>query len=406
VTGIVAAGSDPSGHQVLGVAAIRSAIKPVLQDLAASAPAREQSRGHPFEEVRELARRQLLLVGIATDDGGAGGTVRDVVEVVIDVARADSNVAQALRPSFLTAHVVAIHGEVPHRQRTLQRLSRGELFAFTANERNGGASGSVSTTVRRSGHGYVLNGAKYYSTGGLYAHWFGGTAVDDDGETVEFTVSTTRDGVRLVDDFDAVGQRLTASGTTELRDVVLSADEVIRPALSPTGNPWTGTFAQLYLAAIQAGIAGAALDDAVAFGSERARPIKHSTAETSSQDPYVRHVVGEIASRFHAARATVLMAAEQLEAISLTSDEEVRSAAAAAAITVAQTQFVAAEAALRSGELVFDVGGGSATDRAHGFDRHWRNARTVANHNPRDWKLAVVGGHHLADEEPPTTGLF
>lgn len=52
------------------------------------------------------------------------------------------------------------------------------------------------------------------------------------------------------------------------------------------------------------------------------------------------------------------------------------------------------------------MGGGSATNREYAFDRRWRNARTVANHNPRDWKAAVVGAHHLAGEEPPTTGLF
>ena len=64
------------------------------------------------------------------------------------------------------------------------------------------------------------------------------------------------------------------------------------------------------------------------------------------------------------------------------------------------------QAALRASELVFDVGGASATLREHDLDRHWRNARTVANHNPRDWKAAVVGAHLLTGAAPPTTGLF
>jgi alkylation response protein AidB-like acyl-CoA dehydrogenase len=87
-------------------------------------------------------------------------------------------------------------------------------------------------------------------------------------------------------------------------------------------------------------------------------------------------------------------------------DESIRAEAADAAIAVAQAQFVAVESALRAAELLFGVGGGSATDRAHGFDRHWRDARTVANLNPRAWKAATVGAYHLTRAEPPTSGLF
>lgn len=387
------------------LASIRAAIAPVLARLAATAASRDQTRTHPISDVRELARRRLLLIEIPRVDGGAGGTVRDVAEVVIDLARADSNVAQVLRSSFLVAHSVATRPDAPHRDRDLARLLGGDLFAGTANERSGGPSGSVSTTVHRRGDGWILDGAKYYSTGGLYADWFSGTAVDDDGTIVRFTVPTDRVGVEVLDDFDAVGQRLTASGTTRLHHVAVSADELqeVSPAAA---NPWDGTFAQLYLAAIQAGIAAAALADATDFGRRWSRPIKHSTATTSTEDPYIRRVVGEIAASAYTARSVVATAADTLEAVRHAPDNDIRGAAAHAAVTVAQAQYVAIDSALRAAELLFDVGGGSATDRGHGLDRHWRNARTVANHNPRDWKLAVIGGYHLAEEDPPTTGLF
>ncbi|MBI0382269.1 acyl-CoA dehydrogenase family protein [Streptomyces albiflaviniger] len=388
------------------VAGIRTAIAPVLAELAATARRREGTRNYPFGLVRALAEARLLLIGVPAEDGGAGGTVRDIAEVVIDLARADSGVAQALRSSFLTANQVTTRHDLPQRERSLERLRRGDLFAGTGNERNGGASGSVATTIRRDGAGYVLNGTKYYSTGGLYADWFGGTAVDDDGDIVHFTVPTDREGVDVIDDFDAIGQRLTASGTTRLTDVRVTDDELVRTDRAKPRNPWLGSFAQLYLASVQAGIAAAALDDAIWFGRKKARPIKHSTADTSVDDPYVRHVVGRISARAHAARSSVVLAAETLERVRHTPDHEVRAAGATAAIAVAQAQYLAIESALKAGELLFDVGGGSATDREYAFDRHWRNARTVANHNPRDWKAAVVGAYHLAGEEPPTTGLF
>ena len=89
--------------------------------------------------------------------------------------------------------------------------------------------------------------------------------------------------------------------------------EATLPADDTPDNPWRGGFAQLYLAAVQAGIAARALDDAVWFVRERARPIKHSSAQRSTDDPYVRQTVGEIAARAQTARAVVLLAAETLD---------------------------------------------------------------------------------------------
>jgi alkylation response protein AidB-like acyl-CoA dehydrogenase len=124
------------------------------------------------------------------------------------------------------------------------------------------------------------------------------------------------------------------------------------------------------------------------------------------EDPYVRETVGEIAARAQTARAVVLLAAEALQSQRSLRGDEARRVGAESAVIVAQAGVTAIESALRASELLFDVGGGSITDRDLGFDRHWRNARTAANHNPRQWKLAVAGAYHLTGEEPPTTGLF
>lgn len=382
------------------VAGIREAIAPVLARLAAAAAERERTRTYAFDEVRDLAGQRIGLLGIAAADGGAGGSLREVTELIVALARADSNVAQALRPTFLIAERVR-RADFPHRERVLRRLREGDLFAGSGNERTGGASGSVHATIRRDGDEYVVNGEKFYSTGGLYAKWFSTSATGEDGTVVGFTVPFDREGVHRLDDFDAVGQRLTASGTTRLVDVRVRPGELTPPDAQPA-TPWRGSFAQLYLAAVQAGIAAAALDDAVRFVRAKARPIKHSTATHSVDDPYVRETVGRIGAHAQAARSAVLVAAEALESAA----DGDRAVAAEAAVTVAQTGVIAIEAALRAAELLFDVGGGSATDRGLGFDRHWRNARTVANHNPRQWKAAVAGAFHLTGEDPPTTGLF
>jgi len=114
--------------------------------------------------------------------------------------------------------------------------------------------------------------------------------------------------------------------------------------------------------------------------------------------------VGDISARAYTAEAVVLRAAESIDrAWAMNLDPH---AVDQAAIEVAQAQYIAAESALKAAELVFDVGGASTTGRAHNLDRHWRNARTVANHNPRHWKAAAVGAWQLKGTPPPTSGLF
>ena len=44
---------------------------------------------------------------------------------------------------------------------------------------------------------------------------------------------------------------------------------------------------------------------------------------------------------------------------------------------------------------LFDVTGASSTSRGKGLDRHWRNARTVATHNPVVFKARSVGDYHI-----------
>jgi alkylation response protein AidB-like acyl-CoA dehydrogenase len=219
-------------------------------------------------------------------------------------------------------------------------------------------------------------------------------------------VPRDREGLKLIDDWDAAGQRLTASGTTKLEDLVVYENEIRRRSGEESERSPVVAVAQLFLGGVLAGIVQNALSDAVAYAREHARPIVHSKAERSVEDPYVQYAVGEIAARAYAAEAAILAAARSIDRAITATDEESHELLTEAALDVAKSQFVAAESALRSGELLFEVGGASTTLKEHNLDRHWRNARTVANHNPRAYKAAVVGASYLTGEEPPTSGLF
>ncbi len=378
----------------------------LLPQIAAGAAQRERDRQLPYDAVAQIASAGLFTTRIPTRYGGAGGSVKDVIALLIRIASADSNVAQALRPGFgfieglLASRAEGAEGE---RERWFERYLQGAVVG-NAGWEVGGANGSISARIVRDGENYRASGSKYYSTGSLYADWVSAVALDEDDQPVSFILPRDRKGLELLDDFDAMGQRLTASGTTHLHDVLVRPEEIRTRTVEEGTRTIVTPFLQVFLASVQAGIARNALNDAVTFANQHARPIKHSTASRSVDDPYVELSVGDISARAFTAEAVVLRAAESIDrawAAELDAD-----AVDQAAVDVAQAQYIAAESALKAAELIFDVGGASTTGRAHNLDRHWRNARTVANHNPRHWKAAAVGAWQLKGTPPPKSGLF
>ncbi|NWE14470.1 acyl-CoA dehydrogenase family protein [Pseudomonas yamanorum] len=391
---------------VVTVAELNARADRILPQIAAGAAQRERDRQLPYEAVAQIAQAGLFTVRIPKRFGGAGGSVKDVIALLIRIASADSNVAQALRPGFgFVEGLLAsrAEGAEEERERWFARYLQGAVVG-NAGWEVGGANGSISARIVRDGEHFRASGSKYYSTGSLYADWVSAVALDENDQPVSFILPRDRQGLELLDDFDAMGQRLTASGTTHLHDVQVLASEIRTRTVEEGKRTIVTPFLQVFLAAVQAGIARNALNDAVTFAKEHARPIKHSSATRSVDDPYVELSVGDVSARAFTAEAVVLYAADSIDRAWAVDLDAV--AVDQAAVDVAQAQYIAAESALKAAELVFDVGGASTTGRAHNLDRHWRNARTVANHNPRHWKAAAVGAWQLKGTPPPTSGLF
>jgi alkylation response protein AidB-like acyl-CoA dehydrogenase len=181
---------------------------------------------------------------------------------------------------------------------------------------------------------------------------------------------------------------------------VLAFGEVLgRPQL-------IGARAQLVHAAIEVGIARAALDDMARFLRERARPffepVKAGLFEHAYEDPYALHRVGRLRTKVRAAEALLASAAAELEGLGLDpADDE---AAGHGSLAVAEIKTFACETAVEAGTELFAVSGASSTDRRLGLDRHWRNARTHSVHDPIDWKYHHLGAHAVDGRLPPSHG--
>ena len=128
------------------------------------------------------------------------------------------------------------------------------------------------------GDDYLLDGTKYYSTGTLYSDLVLVRTANSSGANAAALIPVNREGIELIDDWDGLGQRLTATGTTHFRNVRVKRQEVVFDAPDAGyGIPYSNTFAQLFLTAINAGIARAILRDATALVQSRKRTFYYRT---------------------------------------------------------------------------------------------------------------------------------
>ena len=388
-------------------------FRTLLQEIAAGASERDSKRILPFEQVELLRRARIGALRLREADGGAGVPLRELFATVVALGEADPNVAQILRNHFgFSERFCQPSADDAHRP-WARLISGGEIVGLAMTEINDRAVGGTGfgTKLSPKGDGYALNGVKYFSTGSLFADYVMVRAQDLADRFVTVVVPAKREGVTLIDDWDGFGQRLTGTGTTRLENVAVRRDEVVfddEAKGQGFDRPYHGSFQQLFLTAIVAGIIRSAATDAAALVKRRARSFSFAPAEKPSEDPILQQAVGEIASAAFAAEAAVLAAADALERAVATRVDGSPDLEAAheGALSAAKAKVIVDELAIRSGAKIFDVGGATSTKASANLDRHWRNARTLATHNPASYKARGVGQHLVTGERVPLTGFF
>ena len=261
------------------------------------------------------------------------------------------------------------------------------------------------TTLLPDGDGYRLNGVKYFSTGTMYADWVFVLASNVEGLPVSVIVPTNREGIVIEDDWDGIGQKLTGSGTTRLNHVFVNKNEV--DALKKNQTPFN-SYVQLYLHAVVAGIVRNVVTDAKKLVHSRNRTFSFAAADTPPADPQLQQIIGEISSIAFTAEAIVLSAADALDAAVNSAVDGIidYSLSHEASLKAAQVKVVLDQLALKASTLLFEVGGASATKQSANLDRHWRNIRTLASHNPTVYKARAIGNYVVNGIELPLKEVY
>ncbi|WP_336086180.1 acyl-CoA dehydrogenase family protein [Nocardia sp. SSK8] len=439
----------------------------LAEEFRQGAAERDHARRLPHEELDRLSASGLLAITVPSAFGGADLAPSVVAEVVRRLAAADPNIAQIPHSHFVYLNLLRLAGSPALRNEIFTRVLAGARIANAQSERGGATVAEIETVLRPvEGGRFVIDGTKFYCTGSLFADLLAVlTRLDDPhgisglapGEYVAF-VAAAQPGVRIVDDWDALGQRTTGSGTVAFESVDVDPAFLVARAAAvavPTGY---GAFAQLLHAAIDTGIARGALDAAAEFVRTRARPWFEAEVTRAVDDPLVVQRFGELGVAVAAAEATLTVAGAAVDEAVRGAGQAVVSAAvspgtppagrgvgiadsavgarglenahgrvgadsasggdsgvdggaveaavARASIAVATAKVLADRAANEVSAAVFEVGGTRSAAATHRLDHFWRNARTHTLHDPVRWKYQHIGRAVLHDRPPPLHGVI
>ena len=364
---------------------------------------RDRERLLPHREIDAFSRSGLWGITVPRAYGGADVSASTLAEVVSLISEGDSSIGQIPQNHYFMVEVVRWNGSEEQKRFFFERVLQGARFGNALSERRSKTVAEYQTQIHPAEGGYILRGEKFYSTGALFADWIVVVAKDPEEYLRVAFVPKDTPGLEVIDDWDSFGQRTTGSGTTVLRDVFVPSEFVMPYQKSFDEPSPLGPLAQIIHAAVELGLARAAIKETVSWIRNRSRPWIDSGRETAAEDPLTIYQIGELHITLHAAEAVLFRAGKAVDRVIA---EPNPNTLAAASVAVAEAKVLTTEVALAATNKLFELGGTQSTLSAWNLDRYWRNARTHTLHDPVRWKPFIIGNFVLNEILPPRHGAI
>ncbi|MXR41182.1 acyl-CoA dehydrogenase [Halobaculum sp. WSA2] len=298
---------------------VEEEVIPVEREVLGDGPVSDEQ----LSDLREAAREyDVFCPQIGEEFGGMGMDFRDVLPMFEQAGRSLLGAAACRvdAPDEGNMHTLELLGTDEQQERWLRPLVAGEIssgFSMTEPMQGGGSDPKmIRTSAEKEGDEWVIDGHKWWTTGGTEADVLIVMArTDPDAHPYEgtslFLVPADAPGVNVVRDVAHVGGEVTGVGHAEIE-----YDGVRVPEENLLGNLNEGfAHAQQRLGPARlthcmrfAGMAERALDVAKAYTSERQAfggPIADKQA--------VRHDVADAETELHAVRTMVRDAADRID---------------------------------------------------------------------------------------------
>lgn len=362
--------SSPQAHIIASDAEALAIADEIAAVLKPGAAERDRTGIVPVEIVNTYSNSGLWGITVPRRFGGAEVSAATLAQVIAILSAADPSLGQIPQNHYCLLEDIRLQGSDDQQAFFFAQVLQGYRFANALSETGGKTVLDIRTRIVQGAEGLGITGRKGYCTGSLYAHWIGILALDADDRAQLAFVPQNSPGLTVVDDWACLGQRTTASGTVLAENLPVNPFHLFPTWKSYASPTLAGPFAQLTTAAIDAGIARAALEDTVAFVRNSARPwIDAGVARA-----------GRVLDRYK----------------NDLSEEHV----AEASLAVARAKIWTTEVALEAASRLFELGGTRATGESLNLDRHWRNARVHTLHDPVRWKYQLLGNWVLNGIRP------
>ncbi|KQQ86150.1 SfnB family sulfur acquisition oxidoreductase [Aureimonas sp. Leaf324] len=370
----------------------------IAERIRPGAARRDAERIWPVEELDAYSQSGLWSINVPKAFGGPEVSYATLAKVIEIVSAADPSIGQITQNHLGVVAAIRTVSDEAQKALLFSEVLKGVRFGNAFSEFGSKRAADFETRFVDAGDHVVVTGRKFYSSGALLAHLVPIVALDEEGRAWYAIADRNAEGLTVIDDWSAFGQRTTLSGTVIL-DVVKVPKTHLVPGYKgyevPTAD---GAIFQIIQVAVDTGIARAAIEDTIDFVRTKSRAWIDSGLERASDDPYTIQAVGSLTVRLHAAQALQDLAGHAVDrAVANPTAESV----AAAQIATAEAKILSTEIAIEATNKLFELAGTRSTLAEHGLDRHWRNARTHTLHDPVRWKYAIVGQHALNGVNPP-----
>lgn len=374
--------------------------------LAPGALHRDRSGRFPREELQEIARSGLLAITVPEQFGGLDAPVETVVDVVRILSVADPSIGQLTLSAFVVAFFIKELAAEELQERLFADIRNGARFGNASQPSRNPEVRAIPAIAKLIDQDTIeISGEKYYSTGAVAADYVVVNAVDESGEAVSVVVPGDAEGLIVVeDDWDAFGQRATVSGTVRLDKVRVRSDSIWSSQRLFTAPSLFPAVDHIQHAAVDVGIARAALADAAWFVRDHANPAREFVeAGRAVDDPYTVHRFGVLRTKLNALEALARENARLIDSIIAAGDSSPE-ALARAASAGQEVKALANDVGVEIAGALFELTGTSATAERYGLDRHWRNVRVHSINVANRWRYNSIGQQALAElpAESPT----
>ncbi|MEE8317502.1 MAG: acyl-CoA dehydrogenase family protein [Candidatus Omnitrophota bacterium] len=296
---------------------IRDLARQIAREKIKPVAAKYDAEGiFPWDIVKIMADSDLFGIYIEEKYGGTGGGAMELVLATEELSKACGGISLALAATALGAFPIILFGTDEQKERYLPDIAKGKkLAAFALTEAGAGSdAAAISTTAKKKGDSYVLNGTKQWITNGGEAEVYTVIASVDKSKgargAAAFIVEKGMDGFEFGKKEDKMGIRASAT-----RELVFTDCKV--PKENLLGKEGLGfivamkTFDQSRpgVASQALGIAQGALNLTLEYVKERKQ-----FGKSISSFQGVQFMLADMATEIEAARALIYAAARMVDA--------------------------------------------------------------------------------------------